>query len=151
MNSMNKPNAILFLMAYLSFLALGGLFGGLIVFITIIPAIQEMGPFFGRSTAVVALLGIFSLLLVVFAAVAMRGLWRGTGAGRATTMILTVWTALISGLSVPMLLLIGLEGIALYVPLITAVFLFISSSGVLWGLTRPSSLNYFHQIPDIGK
>lgn len=143
MKSIIRPNVVLFLMSYLSLLGLGGLFGGLIVFVTIIPAIQEMGPFFGRGVVIMALLGIFALLLAVLAAAAMMGLWRGTGAGRVLTMILTVGALSVSGLSVPVLLLVGLDGIALSVPLATAVFLFIISSGALWGLTRPSSLEYF--------
>ena len=143
MKSITRPEVNLFLMAYLSLLGLGGLFGGLLVFVTAIPAIQEMGPFFGRSVAIMAVLGIFALLLAALAAVAMIGLWRETGAGRALTMILTIWMLAVSGISVPVLLLVGLDGIALSVPLITAVFLFISSGGALWALTHGNDYEYF--------
>ena len=143
MKAIARPNVILFLLSYLSLLGLGGLFGGLIVFVTVIPDIHEMGPFFSSSVVMMAFLGIFALLLVILVAAAMLGLWRGKRAGRVITMILTVWALAVSGLSAPVLLLVGLDGIALSVPLVTAVFLFITSSGALWGLTRPSSLNYF--------
>jgi hypothetical protein len=142
--SKNRPDIIVFVMAYLSLLGVGALFGGLIVFVTVIPAIQEMGRFFHSSAVMMVLLGIFALLLVVLVVFAMLGLWQGKRAGRVITTILTAWAALVSGLSIPLLSLVGLGGIALYVPLGTAATLFITSSGTLWSLTRPSILNYFN-------
>jgi hypothetical protein len=92
-----------------------------------------------------ALLGIFSLLLAIVAGFAMTRLWQGKAAGRAIAIMLTTGLAVISGLSVPVLLLVGLEGIALYVPLLTAVVLCSASSGVLWSLKQSPILSYFNQ------
>lgn len=144
MESINKPNALVFVIAYLSIMALGALSGGLVVFIMIIPAIQAMGPFFHSSVVMMAMLGVFSLLLAILATWAIIGLWRQKEAGRVIAMILTTGAALVSGLSIPLLLLVGIEGISLYVPLGTAVTLFIASSGVLWSLmTRGVGLSGF--------
>ena len=142
MKSKYRPDIIIFVMAYLSLLGLGALFGSLIVFFTIIPAILENGPSNLIGVVVMALLGIFSLLLVVPVIFAMMGLWRGTAAGRVISMILTLLAASVSALSIPVLLLVGIWGIALYVPLLTAVFLLVVSGSVLWGLTRQSVLKY---------
>jgi hypothetical protein len=145
MNPKSRPDTIIFVMAYLSLLCLGGLFGALFVFITIIPNILEIGPYFYGGVYTMALLGIFSLLLAIVAGFAMTRLWQGKAAGRAITIMLTTGLAVISGLSVPVLLLVGLEGIALYVPLLTAVVLCSASSGVLWSLKQSPILSYFNQ------
>lgn len=144
MNLKSRPDTIIFVMAYLSLLCLGGLFGALFVFVTIIPNILELGPFFYRGVYMMALLGILSLLLAVVAGFALTRLWQGKAAGRAITITLTTVLAVISGLSVPVLLLVGLEGIALYVPLLTAVVLCVASSGVLRLLRQSSILAYFN-------
>lgn len=136
MKSKNRPDVVVFVMAYLSLLGLGALSGGLIVFIMIIPAIWMMGPFFHSSVVMMTLLGVFSLLVVILVALAMIGLWRRKEAGRVITMVLTAVGAMVSGLSIPLLLLVGLEGIALYAPLGTAVSLFVTSSGALWSSKR---------------
>jgi hypothetical protein len=132
MKQINRPDIIVFLMAYLCLLSLGGITGGVIVFVIIIPTIQAMGLAFGGSTAIMAALGTLSLLVAGVGLWALIGLWRGQANGRSVTMILATMMAVVAGLAVPILLLVGLEGIALFVPLATAVALFIASSSVVW-------------------
>lgn len=144
MKQINRPDMIVFLMAYLCLLSWGGIVGGVIVFVIIIPAVQAMGLAFGGGTAIMTVLGTLSLLVAGVGLWALRGVWRGKANGRSVTMILAAMMAVAAGLAVPVLLSVGLWGIALYVPLVTAVTLFIASSGTLWSLTRPSILNYFN-------
>ncbi|HRQ39814.1 MAG TPA: hypothetical protein PLD25_18055 [Chloroflexota bacterium] len=139
METKNRPDMIILAMTWLSLFCLGGLFGGLLTFVVIIPAIFDMGLSSRSSVGVMNLLGVLALLVAVVAAWAMLGLWQGKAHGRALTLMLTTITVLVSALSIPVLLLLGLQGIALFVPLLTAVFLLVAGSGVLWGLTRPSA------------
>jgi hypothetical protein len=140
MESKNKPDRMIFVMAFLSLLSLGGLFGGLLIFITIIPAIRDFGSFGHSKVGVMVLLGILALLVAVVAVVAvwaMIGLWQEREIGRVLTRILTATIVLVAVLSIPILPLVGLRGIALAVPLVTVVFLLVTGSGVLWTLKRP--------------
>ncbi len=149
MEPKNKPDMIIFVMAYLGLLSLGALFGGLMVFGLIIPAMRDLGSSFQLGSSlqggvvIMGLLGILALLVAVVAGWAMMGLWQGKAAGRAVALILTVMMLLVSAFSIPMLLLVGMGGIALVVPLATAVFLLLTGSSVLWGLTRPSISAHF--------
>jgi len=144
MKQINRPDMIVFLMAYVCLLSFGGIAGGMIVFAIIIPAVQAMGLAFGGGTAIMTVLGTLSLLVAGVGLWALIGLWRGQANGRSVTMILATMMAVAAGLAVPVLLSVGLWGIALFVPLVTAATLFITSSGTLWSLTRPSILNYFN-------
>lgn len=140
MESKNRPDTMIFVMAFLSLLSLGGLFGGLLIFTVIIPAILDVGLFGYTEVGVMVLLGILALLVAVVAVVAvwaMIGLWQEKAIGRVLTLILTATIVLVAVLSMPILPLVGLRGIALAVPLVTAVFLLITGSGVLWALKRP--------------
>jgi hypothetical protein len=137
MKHINRPDIIVFLMAYLCLLSLGGITGGVIVLVIIIPTIQAMGLAFGGSTSMMmAVLGTLSLLVAGVGLWALIGLWRGQANGRSVTMILATMMAVAAGLAVPILLLVGLEGIALFVPLATAVALFIASSSVVWFIQK---------------
>lgn len=140
MEAKNRPDTMIFVMAFLSLLSLGGLFGGLLIFTVIIPAILDVGLFGYTEVGVMVLLGILALLVAVVAVVAvwaMIGLWQEKAIGRVLTLILTATIVLVAVLSMPILPLVGLRGIALAVPLVTAVFLLITGSGVLWALKRP--------------
>jgi hypothetical protein len=137
MEAKNRPDTMIFVMTFLSLLSLGGLFGGLLIFTVIIPAILDLGSFAHSGTGVMVLLGILTLLVAVVAVWAMIGLWQGKAIGRVLTLILTGIIVLVAALSIPILLLVGLRGIALTVPLVTAVFLLVTGSGVLWALKRP--------------
>lgn len=149
MEPKNKPDMIIFVMAYLGLLGLGALFSGLIVFGLIIPAMYDLGSSFQLGSSlqggvvVMGLLGILALLVAVVAGWAMIGLWQGKAAARAMALFLTAMMLVVSAFSIPMLLLVGMEGIALVVPLATAVFLLITGSSVCWGLTRPSISLHF--------
>lgn len=144
MEHKQRLDQIIFVMAYLGLLSLGAFLGGLLVFVVIIPAIRDLGSAFYSGAGLMALLGILALLIGVVAIWAMVGLWQGKALGRAITLMLTAIIVLASALAIPTLLLVGLEGIALYVPVSTAVFLLLTGSGVLWELTRPSARSYFH-------
>ncbi len=140
MESKNKPDTMIFVMAFLSLLSLGGLFGGLVIFTVVIPAILDLRLFGYTEVGVMVLLGLLALLVAVVAVVAvwaMIGLWQEKAIGRVLTLILTATIVLIATLSIPILPLVGLRGIALTVPLVTAVFLLVTGSGVLWALKRP--------------
>jgi hypothetical protein len=149
MESKNKPDTMIFVMAFLSLLSLGGVFGGLLVFTVIIPAILELGSFARSGAIVMFLLGILTLLVAVVALWAMIGLWQGKAIGRDLTLILTATIVLVAALSIPILLLVGLRGIALAVPLVTAVFLLVTGSGVLWALKRPFTLAIMIYLAEI--
>jgi hypothetical protein len=140
MESKNKPDRMIFVMAFLSLLSLGGLFGGLLIFTVIIPATLDLGLFGHSDVGVMAVLGILALLVAVVSVVAvwaMIGLWQEKTIGRVLTRILTATIVLVAVLSIPILPLVGLRGIALAVPLVTVVFLLVTGSGVLWTLKRP--------------
>jgi hypothetical protein len=139
METKNRPDMIILVMAYLGLLSLGALSGGLMVFMVIIPAMRNLGAVSGGAVQLIRLPGVLALLMAVFAAWAMIGLWQGKAAGRAGALILTTMVVLAAALSIPILLFVGLQGVALWTPLLTAVFLLITGSGVLWGLTRPSA------------
>lgn len=143
MKHKHRPDQIIFVMTYLGLLSLGALLGGLLVFVVIIPAIRDLGSAFRIGTGLMALLGILALLTGIVAVWAMIGLWQGKALGRALTLMLTAVLVMASALAIPILLLVGLEGIALYVPVTTAVFLLLTGGGVLWSLTRPSTRTYF--------
>jgi hypothetical protein len=146
MEPKNKPDTMIFVMAFLSLLSLGGVFGGLLIFTVIIPAILDLGSFAYSAVGMMILLGILTLLVAVVAAWAMIGLWQGKTMGRALAQILTAIIVLVAALSIPILLLVGLQGIALGVPLATAVFLLVTGSGVLWALKQPFTPSY-HDLP----
>jgi hypothetical protein len=140
MEAKNRPDTIIFVMAFLSLLSLGGLFGGLLIFTVIIPAILDLRLFGYTEVGVMVVLGTLALLVAVVAVVAvwaMIGLWQGRAIGRVLTLLLTATIVLVAALSIPILPLVGLRGIALTVPLVTAVFLLVTGSGVLWALKRP--------------
>jgi hypothetical protein len=63
-------------------------------------------------------------------------LWRLKSAGRVLAIVLAVLMTVISGGSLPVLFLVGLEGIALYPPLITALLILASSLAVIAKLMR---------------
>jgi len=139
MKSINRPEPNIFVIAYLAMLGLGALLGTIIVFFLIIPAIQDLNVSvqeFRASVVVIAPLGVLSLLMAVVAFIAMIGLWQGNSRGRLLAKVLTVLLAGISILSVPVLLMVGLSGIALYVPLFTAVVLTVASIGALMALNQ---------------
>lgn len=136
MKSINRPEPNIFVMAYLALLGLGAIFGTIIVFFLIIPTIQDLNVSSRISVVVIAPLGIFSLLLAGMAFIAMIGLWQGNSKGRLLAKVLMVMLAAISILSVPSLLMAGMSGIALYVPLFTAVVLSVASIGSLLALNH---------------
>lgn len=139
----NRPDSILFVLAYLIFVALGGLLGALVVFAIVLPEIQNLGTAEGAAAVTMVGLGALSLLVTVAALFAAQGLWRGQAAGRASTVILAAILVLVCVLAIPTLLLVGIAGIALVVPLASALVLLITSGAVLMATMRPSTKEYF--------
>jgi hypothetical protein len=133
MKTINRFDTMVWVQAYLCLLSLGGAAGGMLVFVTIIPTVQAMGL---DGASVMAIPGTLSLFIAGWAGLALWGLGKGTSHGYSLTLILTTLMALVSGLSLPILLLVGLQGIALNVPLATTAALFIASGCALWVLKQ---------------
>lgn len=134
-------NKLLFATTYLALLGTSGLLGAWIVFTMTIPAILNLGSYYAGNAMMVGGLGVFSLLLTGVTAVATAMLWQGKEAGQVMTIVLALLLAAISALSLPFMFILGLEGIALMVPLFTAVVVLLAS-GAIWYLLRhePTSL-----------
>jgi hypothetical protein len=132
----DRPENNIFALAYLILLILGALFGGLVVFGLVIPEVRELGADVGGAAMVIAGLGVMSLLVAAAAAFAAQGMWRGRESGRVATLLLAVIMAFAALVSIPILLLVNISGIALSVPLGTAVVLALASAAVLLVLRR---------------
>jgi hypothetical protein len=132
----DRPENNIFALAYLILLILGALFGGLVVFGLVIPEVRELGADVGGAAMVIAGLGVMSLLVAAAAAFAAQGMWRGRESGRVATLLLAIIMAFAALVSIPILLLVNISGIALSVPLGTAVVLALASAAVLLVLRR---------------
>jgi hypothetical protein len=132
----DRPENNIFALAYLILLILGALFGGLVVFGLVIPEVRQLGADVGGAAMVIAGLGVMSLLVAAAAAFAAQGMWRGRESGRVATLLLAIIMAFAALVSIPVLLLVNISGIALSVPLGTAVVLALASAAVLLVLRR---------------
>lgn len=130
--SHNRPDSLIFVLAYLFILSLGAFFGSATILGTALPAVQQIS----MGEIPVLITGIAPLFLGVLFALSAWLLWRLQPAGRALTIILAVLMAVISGGSLPVLILVGLEGIALYPPLVSALLILVSSLAVILILMR---------------
>jgi hypothetical protein len=127
-----KPDGLIFVLAYLFILSLSAFFGGAILLGTAYPAVQQMGM--GELPVLIS--GIAPLFLGILLSLSGWMLWRLKSAGRVLAIVLAVLMTVISGGSLPVLFLVGLEGIALYPPLITALLILASSLAVIAKLMR---------------
>jgi|GEM_PF-2846750 len=134
-----KPDSLIFVMAYLLILSLSAFFGGATILGTAFPAVQQMGT----GEMPIFITGVAPIVLSVLFALSGWLLWRLQPAGRALTIMLAVLMIIISGGSLPVLLLVGLEGIALYPPLITAIVILASSIAVIAVLMQPPVRHVF--------
>lgn len=144
MKNKPRPVSIIYIMTYFLLLGIGALFGGLLILITVIPAILQLGPFFQTGALIVGLLAISSIIMSIIFFIAIIGQWRATSGGRTLTLIMAVVMSLICIMSMPALLISNL-GSVLYLPLLTAVLILAASIGVIWSLRSPSLVDYFSQ------
>lgn len=131
--SQPSPDSIIFVLAYLFILSLGAFYGGATILGTTYPAAQQMG----MGEMLMLITGIAPLILGVLFVLSGWLLWGLQPAGRALTIMLAVLMVVISGGSIPMLLIEELSGVALYVPLMTTVLLLTSSLVVIATLMQP--------------
>ena len=134
-----RPDSLIFVLAYLFILSLGAFYGGATILATTYPAARQMGA----GEMVMLITGVAPLILGVLFVLSGWLLWQLQPAGRALTIMLAALMVVISGGSIPVLLIEELGGVALYVPLMTAVLLLASSLAVIAALMQPPVRHVF--------
>lgn len=142
----NRPDGLLFVIAYFALIALIGEFGGVFVLLVPLPHAIEMAQgdsFFMSGVAAIVITAVFSFFLGSAALWCIRGLWLGTEHGRAQTIAFALILAFLALASIPVLLESLDTGFERDIPVGTAMGIIIASGLTVWYLLRPQIKAYF--------
>lgn len=145
-NEQNRPDGLLFVIAYFALIAIIGVFGGVFVLLVPLPHAIEMAQgdslFMGGVAAIVTT-AIFSFFLGSATLWCIRGLWLGTENGRAQTIAFALILAFFALASLPALVNSLDSGFERDIPVGAAVGMMIASGLTVWYLLRPDVKAYF--------